>query len=163
MKNFPNDIFKFARRKLGFLEDAVDINDLRIPPDNRLEALKRDRLGQHSIRINAQWRVCFRWKDGNAYDVELSTPGEVLKEEFLDPMGITPYALTKSIFVDPPRIAAIIKGKRKITADTALRLSKVFDNSADFWMNMQSRYELEILSEEKKQELSRISRFHKVS
>jgi len=95
--------------------------------------------------------------------IELSTPGEVLKEEFLDPMGITPYALAKSIFVDPPRIAAIIKGKRKITADTALRLSKFFGNSADFWMNMQSRYELEILSEEKKQELSRISRFHKAS
>ena len=95
--------------------------------------------------------------------IELSTPGEVLKEEFLDPMGITPYALAKSIFVDPPRIAAIIKGKRKITADTALRLSKFFGNSADFWMNMQSRYELEVLSEEKKQEFSRISRFHKAS
>ena len=95
--------------------------------------------------------------------IELSKPGEVLKEEFLDPMGITPYALAKSIFVDPPRIAAIIKGKRKITADTALRLSKFFGNSADFWMNMQSRYELEILSEEKKQEFSRISRFHKTS
>ncbi|MFH2113864.1 MAG: HigA family addiction module antitoxin [Spirochaetota bacterium] len=54
---------------------------------------------------------------------QLSTPGEVLKDEFLDPMGITPYALAKSIFVDPPRIAAIIKGKRKITADTAIKLS----------------------------------------
>ena len=72
VKKFPNDIFKVARRKLGFLEDAVDINDLRIPPGNRLEALKRDRLGQHSIRINDQWRVCFRWKDGNAYDVEIT-------------------------------------------------------------------------------------------
>lgn len=50
--------------------------------------------------------------------VELSTPGEVLKEEFLDPMGTTPYALAKAIFVDPPRIDAIIKGKRRITADT---------------------------------------------
>ena len=72
VKKFPNDIFKVARRKLGFLEDAVDINDLRIPPGNRLEALKRDRLGQYSIRINDQWRVCFRWKDGNAYDVEIT-------------------------------------------------------------------------------------------
>ena len=72
VKKFPNDIFKVARRKLGFLEDAVDINDLRIPPGNRLEALKHNRLGQHSIRINDQWRVCFRWKDGNAYDVEIT-------------------------------------------------------------------------------------------
>ncbi len=66
VKKFPSDIFKVARRKLGFLEDAVDINDLRIPPGNRLEALKRNRAGQHSIRINDKWRVCFRWKDGNA-------------------------------------------------------------------------------------------------
>ena len=72
VKKFPSDIFKVARRKLGFLEDAVDINDLRIPPGNRLEALKRNRAGQHSIRINDQWRVCFRWKDGNAYDVEIT-------------------------------------------------------------------------------------------
>ncbi len=72
VKKFPSDIFKVARRKLGFLEDAVDINDLRIPPGNRLEALKRNRVGQHSIRINDQWRVCFRWKDGNAYNVEIT-------------------------------------------------------------------------------------------
>jgi len=95
--------------------------------------------------------------------IELSTPGEVLKEEFLDPMEISPYALAKSIFVDPPRIAAIIKGKRKITADTALRFSKFFGNSAGFWMNMQSRYDLEVLSEEKEKELNKISRFHKAS
>jgi len=95
--------------------------------------------------------------------IELSTPGEVLKEEFLDPMEISPYALAKSIFVDPPRIAAIIKGKRKITADTALRFSKFFGNSAGFWMNMQSRYDLEVLSEEKQKELNRISRFYKAS
>ncbi|MBI9108653.1 MAG: HigA family addiction module antidote protein [Spirochaetales bacterium] len=95
--------------------------------------------------------------------IELSTPGEVLKEEFLDPMGITPYALAKSIFVDPPRIAAIIKGKRKITADTALRFSKFFGNSAEFWMNMQSRYELEALSENKDSNINKISRFHKAS
>ena len=95
--------------------------------------------------------------------IELSTPGEVLKEEFLDLMGISPYALAKSIFVDPPRIAAIIKGKRKITADTALRFSKFFGNSAGFWMNMQSRYDLEVLSEKKEKELNRIYRFHKAS
>ena len=72
VKKFPSDIFKVARRKLGFLEDAVDINDLRIPPGNRLEALKGNRISQYSIRINDQWRVCFRWKDGNAYDVEIT-------------------------------------------------------------------------------------------
>jgi addiction module HigA family antidote len=95
--------------------------------------------------------------------IELSTPGEVLKEEFLDPMGITPYALAKGIFVDPPRIAAIIKGKRKITADTASRLSRFFGTSPEFWMNMQNRYDLELLMETKESELNKTSEYHKAS
>lgn len=53
------------------IDAATEINDLRIPPGNRLEALKDDRLGQHSIRINDQWRICFEWKDGDAYNVEI--------------------------------------------------------------------------------------------
>ncbi|MFA7567521.1 MAG: type II toxin-antitoxin system RelE/ParE family toxin [Alkalispirochaeta sp.] len=72
VKGFPSDLFKVARRRLGFLEDAVEIEDLRIPPGNRLEALKGDRAGQHSIQINDQWRVCFRWEDGNAFSVEIT-------------------------------------------------------------------------------------------
>ncbi|MDX9801653.1 MAG: HigA family addiction module antitoxin [Spirochaetia bacterium] len=96
----------------------------------------------------------------NKRSIELSTPGEILKEEFLEPMGITPYALAKSIYVDPPRIAAIIKGKRKITADTALRFSRFFGNTAEFWMNMQSRYDLETLLEKKEKELNKISKVH---
>ena len=71
-KGFPTDLYKIARRKLGFLEDAVELKDLRIPPGNRLEALKGDRSGQYSIRINDQWRVCFRWENGNAFDVEIT-------------------------------------------------------------------------------------------
>lgn len=92
--------------------------------------------------------------------IELSTPGEVLKEEFLDPMGITPYALANGIFVDPPRIDAIIKGRRRITADTALRLSSFFGATPGFWMNLQSRYDLETPMEEKGKELGRISGDH---
>lgn len=53
------------------INDAVDLNDLRVPPANRLEALRGRRRGQHSIRINDQWRICFRWGDGNATDVEI--------------------------------------------------------------------------------------------
>lgn len=60
-----------ARRKLEILNAAINLNDLRSPPGNRLEALKGDRKGQHSIRINNQWRICFVWKDGNADDVEI--------------------------------------------------------------------------------------------
>ena len=64
-------IEKQALRKLDMLHHARDLSDLRAPPANRLEALKGDRRGQHSIRINDQWRVCFRWIDGNAWSVEI--------------------------------------------------------------------------------------------
>jgi len=65
-----NDDRQVAERKLQMLDIARRIDDLRIPPANRLEALKGDRKGQHSIRVNNQWRICFRWKDGDALDVE---------------------------------------------------------------------------------------------
>ncbi len=60
-----------ARRKLYFLHGAKSLQDLLIPPGNKLENLNRDREGQHSIRINDQWRICFKWHDGNAYSVEI--------------------------------------------------------------------------------------------
>jgi toxin HigB-1 len=60
-----------AERKLQMLDNAVTIDDLRVPPGNRLEAMHGDRKGQWSIRINDRWRVCFRFKDGNAFDVEI--------------------------------------------------------------------------------------------
>lgn len=60
-----------AARKLALLDTAISLNDLRIPPGNRLEKLTGDRAGQRSIRINQQFRLCFRWKDGDAYDVEI--------------------------------------------------------------------------------------------
>ena len=70
VKQFVN-IAKVARRKLRQLEIAGRLDDLRVPPGNRLEALKGDRFGQHSIRINDQWRVCFRWTDAGPEDVEI--------------------------------------------------------------------------------------------
>ena len=60
-----------ARRKLLYLHRAQTLRDLMVPPGNRLEALKGNRKGQHSIRVNDQWRICFRWSDGHAYDVEI--------------------------------------------------------------------------------------------
>jgi len=64
-------IERVARRKLLYLHSAKVLDDLRAPPGNRLEALKGNRKGQHSIRVNDQWRLCFGWKDGDAYDVEI--------------------------------------------------------------------------------------------
>ena len=60
-----------ARRKLLYLSQARTLRDLLVPPGNQLEALKYDRKGQHSIRVNDQWRICFRWEEGHAYDVEI--------------------------------------------------------------------------------------------
>jgi addiction module HigA family antidote len=71
-------------------------------------------------------------------------------------MGITPYALARAIFVDPARIDAIIKGRRRITADTAIRLSRFFETTPGLWMNMQSRYDLETLMEDRRSEFEEI-------
>jgi proteic killer suppression protein len=71
-KRFGPDIARAARRKLVMVDAAIRLDDLASPPNNQLEALKRDRLGQHSIRVNDQFRICFRWHEGNAYDVELT-------------------------------------------------------------------------------------------
>ena len=69
LRRLPTDIQHAARRKLRMLNNAATLDDLRVPPANRLEALKGNRKGQHSIRINNQWRICFHWKEGDALDV----------------------------------------------------------------------------------------------
>jgi addiction module HigA family antidote len=70
-------------------------------------------------------------------------PGKMLKEDFLDPLGITPHRLAQDLHVPATRIAEIVKGRRAITADTALRLARYFQTSTQFWMNLQDQYELE--------------------
>ena len=71
MRKFPENVQRRAQRKLMMLNNAVNLNDIRAPPGNRLEALSGDRRGQHSIRINDQWRLCFVWSEGDAYQVEM--------------------------------------------------------------------------------------------
>lgn len=71
-KRFPRVILRPALRKLLLLDAAEELADLRIPPANRLEKLRGDRTGQYSLRVNDQWRICFRWKTGDAFDVELT-------------------------------------------------------------------------------------------
>lgn len=70
VKGVPADVLKRAVSKLFLIDTVTRLDDLRVPPGNRLEALSGDRAGQHSIRVNDQWRVCFVWKDGDAHDVE---------------------------------------------------------------------------------------------
>ena len=163
VRRLPIGIQRGAQRKLAILDAAEVLKDLRIPPGNRLKKLVGDRAGQYSIRINDQWRICFRWNRGDAFDVEIADyhwelamtneglqpvcPGEILLEEYLKPMLISQYRLAKDISVSPRRINEIVHGKRSITADTALRLSRYFGTSERFWLNLQIRYDLEIEKE----------------
>ena len=70
-RRLPSDLQRIALRKLVQVNAAASLDFLRVPPGNRLEKLSGKRAGQHSIRINDQWRICFRWKDGDAHDVEI--------------------------------------------------------------------------------------------
>jgi len=88
-------------------------------------------------------------------------PGEVLKEEFLDPLEITAYRLSKGINIPQTRISLIIKGQRRITADTALRLSKYFGTSPQFWLGLQNDYDLEEEKLEKLNEFNSILKYDK--
>jgi len=71
-RRFPPDIAKRAMRKLEYIDLAASLDDLKVPPGNHLHALERDRMGQYSIAVNDQWRICFRFVDGDAYDVEIA-------------------------------------------------------------------------------------------
>jgi proteic killer suppression protein len=126
-------------KRLEILNAAVTLADLSGLPSNRLEALRGDRAGQYSIRINQQWRICFEWPEsGNG-------PSNV---EIVDYHEVTPTELSRQISVPPNRISQIIQGKRAITGDTALRLGHWFQTSAQFWLNLQSAYDLRIANDE---------------
>jgi addiction module HigA family antidote len=132
-------------------------------PGSRLEKLRGDRAGQYSIPINDQWRVCFVWREGHAHEVEIADyhwesvmakkikpvhPGEILREEFMKPLGLSMNKLSLDLRVPLTRIADIVNGRRRVTADTALRLARYFRNTPTFWMNLQTRYDLEAAADE---------------
>lgn len=157
---------RVALRKLDMLKAAEELKDLRSPPGNRLEALQGDRAGQYSIRINDQWRICFRWTPEGAEEVEIcdyhqrafstqdprprikdmarisTHPGEILKEEFLEPLGLSARSLAEELGVPNNRISELIRGDRGMTADTAIRLARHFDTTSAFWMNLQVNHDL---------------------
>ncbi|MFZ3137673.1 MAG: HigA family addiction module antitoxin [Thermodesulfovibrionales bacterium] len=152
------NLHNLARRKLRMIAAAVTLETLRVPPNNRLEALKGDRKGQWSIRINDQWRICFEWQNESAYNVEITIiikrsakmrhlknihPGEVLQEEFLVPMGISVYRIAKETGLSPTRLGQIIRGNRGITVETAIKIGRFLNTGPEFWMNLQSLYDIE--------------------
>jgi addiction module HigA family antidote len=167
------NIERVALRKLSQLDWSAVLDDLKIPPGNRLESLKNDRQGQHSIRINEQWRLCFIWTADGAAEVEIVdyherssamrtvlpvSPGEMLEEEFLKPLGLTKYRLAKDIGVPPQRIGDIVAGKRAVTADTDLRLCRYFGLSDGWWLRGQASYDTALAREAMQDELARIPR-----
>ena len=158
-KRFPADLLRVTERRLKYLADAKVLDDLKCPPGNRLEALSGDRSGQYSIRINRQWRICFRWPDDAAEDVEIVDyhggqtmklrfanpihPGEMLREEFMAPLGLTAGKLARALGVPRTRIERLVREETAITADTAARLGRYFGTSAEIWMNFQASFELD--------------------
>ena len=133
--------------------------------------LQGSRAGQYSIRVNGQWRICFTWSTPAPATLSWSTtarreksmadfapihPGEILLTEFLEPMGISQYRVAKAIDVPPRRINEIVHGKRGISADTALRLSRALGLSDMFFINMQAHYDAEVARGHIANELSAI-------
>jgi len=153
-RKLPADIQNVALRKLRLMNQARVLGDLRVPPGNRLEALRADRQGQHSIRINdnGAFVSCGMREDRHVSKSSTTTtrsgllanphPGEILLEEFLKPMGLSQNALARAVHVAPRRINEIVLGKRDVTADTDLRLARYFGLSEGFFLGLQMDYDL---------------------
>ena len=163
-ESLPDPVQRTAMRKLALLHAAAGLDFLRFNPSHRLEPISRETPDRWSIDIDDERRLAFRWTEtpDNRGDESVKRnmtpvhPGEVLMEDFLKPMNITQYRLAKSIGVSQRRIGEIIVGKRAVTADTALRLSRFFGTDAQSWMNLQAHYDLEVEAERMDEELQRI-------
>jgi proteic killer suppression protein len=155
-------ISRQAERRLRAVEEATSLGDLATIRGYRLEQLRGDRSGQYSIRINDQWRICFEWVDDEigAVNIEIVDyhyersmpqreripihPGEILAEDVLPDLGMNARQLGEALGVPPNRISEILRGRRSISADTALRLARWLGTSAEFWLRLQLRYDLEV-------------------
>jgi antitoxin HigA-1 len=142
-------------------------------PGNRLELLKGDRAGQYSIRINDHYAFAFAGRDRmpRMSKLWITTevcsmskklppihPGEILREEFMRPLGLSSNALAKAINVTPARVNDIVRERRGISADTALRLARYFGTDAQSWMNLQQHYDLECAKDSLGSQLTKIER-----
>jgi proteic killer suppression protein len=122
-----------ARRRLEELNAAARLDDLARLPGDRLRALSGDRKGRYALRINAQWRLCFEWNGEGARNVE-----------------ITDYHSN--------RVSDILRARRGISANTALRLGRHFGTSPEFWLDLQNRYDLETARNAMRADIERIKR-----
>ena len=153
-RRLPPDIQPVALRKLRLLNQARVLNDLRVPPGNRLEALKADRQGQHSqgSTIAGGSVLSGTREDQLVSKSSITTakaallpnphPGEILLEDFLKPLELSQNALARAVHVPPRRINEVVLGKRDVTADTDLRLARYFGLSEGFFLGLQMDYDL---------------------
>jgi addiction module HigA family antidote len=139
LKKYPVDMQRVALRKLRMLNRAEDLNDLRVPPGNRLEALKGKRM---CLMLKSQ--IIIRRESMSKKKMLPLHPGEILLEEFLKPMGLSQNRMALDIRVPARRINEIVQGKRRITADTALRLARYFKMSPQFWLGLQIDFDLDV-------------------
>ena len=148
-----------AELRLAVPDSAGTLGDLAGLPSDRLELLRGERAGQHGIRINAQWRICFHWTDEGPCDVGIVDhhrgrsdmnagdgmkpvhPGEILRNE-LDEIWLSAKALSKALGVPGNRVTMILNGWRGVSADTALRLARYFGTTPQLWLNLQKTWEL---------------------
>jgi addiction module HigA family antidote len=154
-------IARSAQKKLTILRAAARLDDLMTLPGNRLEALEGDRRDSTASGLTISTGSASNGRTGTltmsrslpttsrksraSRDLlPLITPGEILREEFMEPLELSANALAQALHVPANRIQAILHGTRGITADTALRLSQYFGNSAEFWLNLQQLYELDL-------------------
>jgi addiction module HigA family antidote len=152
-RRLPFDMQATALRKLRLLNQARALSDLRVPPGNRVEALKGERRGNIRSASMTSGESALRGgkedqpmsKSSTITDVEWlpnPTPGEILLEEFLRPLGLSQTALAVAVRVPPRRINEIVLGKRAVTADTDLRLTRYFSLTPGFFLGLQADHDL---------------------
>ena len=181
-KRLSPAIWKRAVRRLEYLDLATGLEDLKVPLSNRLHELERERKGQFSISVNDQWRICFRFIDGDAYDVEITDyfeegclmsiantrdrkvrpthPGEMLREDFMPDYGLSVSSLAKALGVSRQTVNEILRERRAVSPEMALRLSQLFGNTAEFWLNAQRAVDLWEAARTIRRKIVRISPLH---
>jgi len=166
-KRFPPELAARATRKLEYVDLATSLDDLKVPPGNRLHTLKTDRKGQHAIAINDRWRICFRFMNGDAYDVEVCDhhqpipedapmsipntrartqrpvhPDAMLRDDFLPDYALTVGGVAAALWVSRQSINELLRERRAVSPEMALRLSRLFGNAPEFWLNGQRAVDL---------------------
>jgi addiction module HigA family antidote len=171
-KKFRADLQVRARRKLIALHISAALNDLRRPPSNHLEALKKDRQDSGAFGLTSsgvsvlfgQKEMPIMWKSLTLLEknvmkdklIPLEHPETFLKEKFMEPLGVSAYRLAKDTGIKPMAISEILRGKRRITPRTGLRLAKFFGVSEGYFVRLQVQYEMDLVKESESEEIAQI-------